>query len=321
MGSVRLIRSEQPMNEYRTKPLAHFARRFRRSPVRWIVLAHALLLGTLISMLTAFPKQNVLWLIDLSLVTAQVALLLIWLTLGGKRVSTARRMLGVTGVLALIHIAHAPAVRGLQWMSSLVCMVPGVFPLVGVLALPLAVAESSGYQIERFSRRSLPPPRRMQFSMRYILITTACVAVLFGLKGLAASLEETPESIARGIVAPLALFGMILALSAIYLSIPLVAVWAFLTPGRILPRLTAAFIGWGMGVMLVFHYAQEEGSIPTIIPASVIVCAIPILLGTLLVLRQMGYRAVWGGRDVWILFDDLESRTLREKVTGRNQDK
>ena len=71
-----------------------FWKRFRRSPVRWVVLGHALLLGTLIATLTAFPKQELLWLIDLSLITAHVGLLLIWMTLGARRVSTAARMLG-----------------------------------------------------------------------------------------------------------------------------------------------------------------------------------------------------------------------------------
>ena len=200
-------------------------------------------------------------------------------------------------------------------------MVPSVFLVLGVLALPLGIAEASGYQIERFSRRKLPPPRRMQFSMRYALITTACVAILFSLKGLAGALEETPDSIALGIVAPIAFIGMILVLWTICLSIPLVAVWAVLTPGKILPRLATALIGWGMAVMLALHYTHtEEHLLPATVLAGVTVGAILTLLATLLVLRQMGYRAVWRGRDVWILFDDLKNQTLRQTVARRDQE-
>ncbi len=107
-----------------------------------------------------------------------------------------------------------------------------------------------------------------------------------------------------GIAGGLAIVAMCLVVSAIYLSIPLVAVWAVLTPGKMLPRLVTAIVGWGMGVLLVFHYMQAGGgSIEVNVSAGVTALAIPILLATLFVLRQMGYRAVWVDRDGWLLLD------------------
>jgi len=298
------------MVEHRDGSLAAFYDRFRRSPVRWVVLVHAVLLGTLISILTALPNQDVLWLLDASLVTAQVALLLIWLTSDGNRPSGVRRMLGVTSVLVTIHVVHAPAVRDPEWIPSFVCMVPCVFLMLSVVALPLTIAELRGFLVARFSRERMPPPRRFQFSIRSAMVGALCVAVLFGLKGLVTAVDRSPESIGMGMAGGLAIVAMCLVASAIYLSIPLVAAWAVLTPGRILPRLVTAVVGWGMGVLLVFHYTQAgEGSFQVNVSASVTAGAIPILLATLFVLRQMGYRAVWVDRDGWLLLDDPKPRS------------
>ena len=295
------------MGENRDGTLRAFAERFIRSPVRWVVLVHGLLLGTLVAAMAVFPNQGVLRLLDASLVTAQIALLLIWMTLDGHRPPGVGRTLGVTSVIILMQAIHAIAIRDRSGMESLVCMVPCVFVMLGVLALPLSVAHSRGFRVVRLSCESMPPSRRLQFSIRSAMVAAVCVAVLFGLKGPWAALGKSPESIGLGIAGTVAIVVMVLVGCAIFLSIPLVAVWAVLTPGRMLPRLVTASVGWEMGGMLIFHYTQTgEGSLELAISAASTAGGTLILLATLFVLRQMGYRAVLIDRDGWVFLDDSE---------------
>lgn len=307
------------MDEAADGSLAAFFKTLRRSPVRWVVLVHAVLLGAVISLLTVFPEQEMLWRLDAMLVLTQVALLLIWMTLDRNRPPGVGRALGVTTILLFIQLAHTPTVSDPDFISGLVCTWPCIFIFLGVLALPLTLAESRGVMIMRFAPGSMPPPRRLQFSIRTVLIGAVCVAVLFSLKGLLDFLEEWPLSI--GVDFALVIFIMVIVAVAIYLSIPLVAVWTMLTPGRILPRLATAVVGWGLGGMLIFHYTQTDGNsmqIESTIPVTATAGAIPILLATLYTLRRMGYRAVQVGRDDWGFLDepDAGSPFAPEKEEG-----
>ncbi len=280
------------MVEHRDGSLAAFYQRLRRSPVRWVVLAHVALLATVIGLQSLIPTPSMLHWLDASLVIAQVALLLIWMTLDGR--GTVRRAFGVAFVIALIQVAHSPGARILSALPGLICFVPAMFMLVTVLALPLSFAQSTaGLQVQRFDSRNMPPPRRLQFSIRAVLLISVGVALLFGLKGIPESLDQQPGESSQQVAFALSVAAMILVGMAIYLSIPLVAVWAVLTPGKILPRMATALVGWSLGGLLVFHYAwTREQSVPLAGFTGITAGAIVILLATLFVLRAMRYRLV-----------------------------
>lgn len=302
------------MDDVSQGSLAAFFKTLRRSSVRWVVLGHLVLLGGIISLLTAFPDQEVLWRLDAILILAQVALLMIWMTLDRDRPPGVGRALGVTVILLVVHVAHAPAVGDPGFVSSFVCSWPCVLVLLGVLALPLSMAESRGVMIMRFSPDRMPPPRRLQFSIRTVLIGAIGIAVLFSLRGLLDLLGKWPLAIGADFT--LVMLVMILVIAAIYLSIPLVAVWAVLTPGPILPRLATAVVGWSLGGMLAYHYAQlPDRAVPLAVIGTTTAGAIPILLATLFALRQMGFRAVQIGIDGWAFLDesDTASPFAREK--------
>jgi hypothetical protein len=284
--------------------LAAFFQRLRRSPVRWVVLFHAVLLATAIALQSMVPRQAAIdWLVA-PVAIAQIALALIWMNLDGRM--TARRTVGVAFVIAVVQLLDSPGPRP-EALLGLICLVPGLFIMLTVLSIPLGIAHSLGLQLHRFEPGNMPPPRRMQFSIRAALIASVVVAVLFGLKGVVSNLGTTAEPIGMSIGGALALVVMILVVVTIYLSIPLVAVWAVLTPGPILPRLATAIVGWSLAGLLLLHYMQPgEGSLQFTFPSATTAGAIPIVIATLLVLRQMGYRAVWFDRDTWLVVEEFE---------------
>ncbi len=291
------------MDEYSDGSLAAFWKRLRRSPVRWVVLAHAMLLAVVIILRSAAPFPG-LRLLDSSLVMAQGALLLIWATLDER--ATTRRMLGVAFVVAVIQVVDSPMISEPAAFLGLICLVPSMFFMLTILALPLSFAQSMGLQLQRFSSHHMPPPRRLQFSIRSVLLVSIGVAVLFGLKGVPEMLDRQPGADAHQIAFALAIVVMVLVVSSIYLTIPLVAVWVVLTPGKILPRLAIAVVGWGLGVVLVYHYTQiSEGAFHPSLSASATALALLILLATLFMLQRLGYRAVWLDRDGWNLLEEI----------------
>jgi len=290
------------MGEKRVDVFAAFIRQFWRSPVRWVVLLHALLLGSLIALMTLKPGLDVLWQVDFSLVLAQVSLVLIWMALSDGQPMSRDRMVGATCVLLAIYLAHTPAVGDPEWMFTAVCVGPCIFLLIGVAALPLSVAASKGLLIARFRPEAMPPSRKLQISIRGLLWISAGIAVLFGLGEFSLTTGRQTGESGAGIGEALATLVVILVISTIYLSVPLVATWAILSPGKILPRLVVSVIAWAMGGMLMFHYTRIGEGLPQLGTAdSVTAGVILILLSTLLVLRRMGYRAVQTDRDGRIL--------------------
>ena len=239
--------------------LAAFFQRLRRSPVRWVVLFHVVLLVTVIALQSMLLRQAAIHWLVAPVVIAQIALALIWMNLDGRM--TARRTVGVAFMIAVVQLFDSPG----PWLGEilgLICLVPGMFIMLTVLAIPLGIAQSWGLQLHRFEPSEMPPPRRMQFSIRGALILSVVVAVLFGLKGVVSDLGTPAESTGMSIAGALALVVMILIVTTIFLSIPLVAVWAVLTPGPILPRLATAIVGWSLGGLLLLHYMQPgEGSL------------------------------------------------------------
>lgn len=279
------------MNDYRGDRPASFVQRFLRSPVRWVVLAHVLLLGIVIGMRSAIPGAVVLYTVDASLVVAQVALLIIWMTLV-EREGMIRRTLGSAFVVVGVFALHMPPSVLLVAIRGVIFNVAGVFILLAILAFPLSFASTRGLQLMRFSPESMPPPQRLQFSIRTILLAAICLALLFGLRGLLDLAKTWPVAIRWDLV--LITVVMFVVGATFYLSIPLVAVWATLTPGKVLPRMATALFGWALGAMLLYHYIQSgAGSSPMYVSVTIVTaCAIPILLATLLVLRAMGYRFI-----------------------------
>ncbi len=290
------------MDAFQDGSLVGFSRRFQRSPVRWVVLVHALLLVGVVGLEWRFIRNHVLLLVDASLVIAQIGLVLIWMTLNGK--ATMRRTLGAACVVVLIQLVHTVP-SGIV-TRGILCTVLSLFIMLTVLALPLSIAQWRGLQLRRFDCSNMPSPRHLQFSIRSVLVTSVGVALLFGLKGIPEMLDRWPGSTGNSFGAALAILAMGLVGSAIYLSVPLVAVWAMLTPGKVLPRLALAVVGWALGAALVFHYMQGgDGASPLIVVATATAGGIAILLATLLVMRAMRYRVVWLDRDARVIADGI----------------
>ena len=273
--------------------LAAFFQRLRRSPVRWVVLTHFVLLTSMTGLLYAMRASSVFVWLGASLVIAQVALLLIWMTFAGPRKINA--------------------------IPGLIGLVPAFFIALTIPALPLLFARSRGMQLDRFTPDTMPAPQRLQFSIRSVMVGVIGVAALFSLKGLVAGLGNWPEPRGIGLVAALATIVMGMAVATMVLTIPLASVWVVLTPGKVLPRLVTGLVGWGMGAMLLFHYTRTEPFAHQLaVYAGVTAGAIPILLATLLVLRWMGFRTVWLNRDELMAMDYSEpgSASLRKTDHG-----
>jgi len=279
------------------------------------VLGHAMLLAVTIAVLGCFPGVTALRLLDASVIVAQFSLLTIWITLDGK--PSLLRAVQVSFVMTLIYAAHAATAWDLEMLLGLVCVVPAAFILVTVYSLPLSIAQWMGLELMRFGPKALPPPRRLQFSIRGLLWVTVGIALLFGLKELSLARGPQPGSPSFGMVEILATFMMMLVGITVYLSAPLVCVWVAVPPGKILPRLTTAVVGWGLGGVLVAHYTSM-GSWGPAIPAAAIAGGVPIVLATLFVLRRLGYRVVWVEPDGWFPMDEPAPSSPFPSTDGKN---
>ena len=267
--------------------LGKFVAQLLRSPIRWVVAVHAMLLVGVIILNRAMLGSYVAWHLDASLVIAQVALLLIWMTL--DETSSIRRFFGAALITSGILLAHTIPF-GL-FDPGMLCIVPAIFLLLNVASLPTLLVGQAGLVIRRFHLHNLPPARRLQFSIRSVLVASITLALLFGLGNLPHAFSKTGSPPGFGLAHLVLLFVML----GVFLSIPAVAVWTVLRPGTILPRMIIALFGSGLAGALVFHLNQQLGASPENLlpPALATASGLAILLATLLVLRAMGYRAVW----------------------------
>jgi hypothetical protein len=255
------------------------------SPVRWIVVAHALLLSTVLALFQAFPKDLVMQVVSPAVVATQTMLLVIWLNLGGG-VRT-RGLLGTAGYLYLMAGLHAPAVWRMPFFLSLMIGLPLSALVIALLGLPLAMVRIEGLRLRRFGSAELPPRQRLQFNMFHLLWVMASLAVFFGLGQVA-----QVGSHGSGGIETIAFLVTILITAAILMSVPLACVWAVLTPGPVLPRLAVATLGWGLGGLLIAYYYQPVATVAAV-PAAIAVLAVAFLLATLSLTRRFGYRVVW----------------------------
>jgi hypothetical protein len=76
-------------------------------------------------------------------------------------------------------------------------------------------------------------------------------------------------------------------------SAPVIAIWATLTPGRLLPRLSAAGLALGLVTLLLSHDAEDRAAVH-LIAAPVLAGSLFLFVVTLLAFRAMRYRVVWG---------------------------
>ena len=238
------------------------------SPVRWLVAVHAVLLVAAICLANNLPSNTIVAAVREGIIVSQVALFLIWLVL----ISSGR--------------INAP-----QFLIGLcVCVGPVV-----VLALPLVLARGKGMRVRWFSSENTPPFRPLQFSMSQIMGVMSVMALLFALGQLSPA-NGTHDASGRDVLeTTFAVIGTVvvgLACVAVVLTIPLVCVWAVLSPGTVFPRLAVAFVGWLLGATLVVHVAGGALSGPGAVMGAAGMGAL-ILLATLAVLRTLGYRAIW----------------------------
>ena len=271
----------------RAETLARFVWRFQRSPIRWVVAVHAVLLVGVIWLNHVFLGSLVTSLLEASLAFAQVALLLIWITLDTP--TSLPRYCGAS--LIALGMMQAHMLPHISLDSGLLCFLPAVFAAISVLSLPLLITSQTGLAIRRFHLQTLPPPQRLQFSIRSVLLASITVSLLFGL----ASLPGEFQPIDNELEINLASVMMGIVVFNVYLTIPVLAVLVMLRPGRILPRLAMALVTWGLIGALVFHFVHQARMEPEalVFPSVVTAGGLAILLATLLALRTMGYRAVW----------------------------
>ncbi len=250
--------------------------------MRWIVLGHLVLWLTAIALFLCFPEILVLRLGSLGIAGAQLALLTIWLNLGDEL--KLRRLFAVAGYLALVVALQAP----MNWwaFAAFVTGYPLAAFMVAALGLPLTMIRMEGMRLRRFDRQQLPPPWRLQFSVFHILWIMAFVALVFGIGQIA----QDPGSMTA--VRVMAALGMFFVIAAVVISVPLVAAWAMLTPGPILPRLAAAVLGWLLGGLVIGSY-YGAAAFPMLMWVLVFIVAMVLLVATLGMVRWLGYRLVW----------------------------
>ncbi len=246
-----------------------------RSPIPWIVMAHLALLAVLFGSALNYSSTHYVLFAFAAVVLAQASLISIWLVLGW---GSAKAKLVILVCLPLLFLVF-----------------PGVVCPILVFVLPLVFTQSDGLRLTRFTPADLPPPRTLQFSMIQLMRVTIVVIVLFALGQFGPGQREVYAARLGEFGNVLTVIGVVvvgLACAGTVVTIPVVCVWAVLSPGKVLPRLGVALVGWMLGVVLLIHYV---GGVSEPLGASVAVAglATTILLATLLAMRPFGYRAVW----------------------------
>ncbi len=244
------------------------------SPVRWLVAAHVVVLAAILSFLPVLGPETGLVCLFQGVLLADGALLAIWFTLG-----TVPPLSGFIEFLAVVMCF---------------CLLPWTGCTMASIWFPLVVTRSRGMRLKRFTAEDMPLPRPLQFSMRQLMWSSAAAMVLFGLGQLKPSRWKFYEAKWGALGAALAVYSTVIvgiACVAIVLTIPLVCVWAMLSPGRVAPRLATAVVGWLLGGLLIFHLAGGAGS-ELAFGGAVCVLGIVVLTASLGALRAMHFRAV-----------------------------
>jgi hypothetical protein len=245
------------------------------SPVQWVVAVHTVLLTVTILLLCGSPFNELLAALGAGLMLAQAALFSIWLVLD-REPSLKRRV-------------------AILLLPVLLIMLPLVACPIAALSLPLLMTQADGLQLRRFRPETMPLPRPMQFSLSHLVRMTFVITVLFALGQFGPSRQELYASRLGELGNVLTAIGTVivgLACGAVVLTIPVVCVWAILTPGKVVPRLALAGTGWLLGTLLLVHLIG--GLQPELVVAAAIAgVSIAVLTVTLMALRGMGYRVVW----------------------------
>ncbi len=267
------------------QPLADWIKPFR-SPLCWVIVTHAVLFLTVLVLWSAYPVSDVLRTLDGSLVIAQLALIGIWTTLSAREagspfspeliVPAMVTMMLVLPAMAFLMF-HAILVGSPMWIS------PPIFANVLLMSL-----RSRGWQLKRFDCETMPPPREFQFSIRSTLLAMAFVSAIFALAAISSLFRNRQDEFSL-----VAILLEVAIASVVYGSAPVTAIWATLTPGRLLPRLAAAGFALGLVALLLSHDAEERAAVQ-IIGVPVLAGSLCVFVTTLFVLRVMRYRVVWG---------------------------
>ena len=192
---------------------------YRRSPIPWIVIAHLALLAALFGSALNHSSNRYALFAFAAVLLAQASLVSIWLVLGW---GASKAKLVILVCLPLLFLVF-PAV---------------VCPIL-VFVLPLVFTQSDGLRLTRFAPADLPPPRTLQFSMSQLMRLTIVVIVLFALGQFGPGQRELYAAKLAEFGSMLTVIGIVvvgLACVAMAVTIPVVCVWAVLSPGRILPR-------------------------------------------------------------------------------------
>jgi len=269
--------------------------------VRRIVWAHVVLLLVTTAVHHVAPSALIPRTIAPAVALAQFFLLTIWLyffSIAGLR--------GIAGVaIYMVGMMVILETAGLSWrergwhlvyvVPSLTAGLPCTMVFLTVLTIPLSWAQEIGLRIRRFDGVAMPAPQRLQFSVHHLLWVTLLAALLFGLAevGKHDPMSNEPAWPAQ----TMAMLAMVFTSFAVFTTVPLVAVWAVLTPGPVAPRLGVVTIGWSLGGLLFFHGSQQiinHSLVSDVLRFSVfVVTVLALVCGTLAALRRLGYRAVW----------------------------
>jgi len=221
-------------------------------------------------------------LIFLSIALPQAGLLGMWLGLG----ASPRRHRLVGGLLVVVYLGALTAgfvpARYFPARHFYNYFLPVLVPSAAVALLARGVRRWFA-QVVLVTEASSPIPG-LQFSIRLMLIATAVVAVVLGLKP-----GKVEPSLLTTIVVYM-VFGLCMG------SVVLASLWAALAPGHPAPRIAVVLLFAGfIGVMPFYYVGLSRSAQLTAAAVSSITQAL-IVVASLLVIRWQGFRLVAHGR-------------------------
>ncbi|MHB8898434.1 MAG: hypothetical protein ACYC6Y_06780 [Thermoguttaceae bacterium] len=235
--------------------------------------------------------QNVFPLVALFL--AQYSLLFIWGGLGTGRWRP--RLVAVYGLAVLTYAV--PLIVRFGYLVLIAWSAVSMAVWMAAIIVPLAIARTYGFGLQRFGEQDLPKGKAFQTSLRALLIVTVVVACLlaFGATvGDGSRMREGGRSTSPG---SLSTAVMLIGMPTVLLSSALLSVWAALSAGTVLSRMVAAIAALAAGgAFLPYCLHGDTGSF--IAWAAMPPLNFLIICLTLLAFRSSGYRFVRpsGGR-------------------------
>ncbi len=279
---------EPPENQ---TPTAVFAEEFELAPLRPLIVGHALLLATAVTLWICWPHSYVLRGACATLTIAQWGLLSVWLFLGPEK--TLRSIALVAFFPLVASLVSDPRPFEPQVLLQLPCLLFSTAMFTEILNLAFTFVKHEGLRVRRLASGDPPEAKPLQFRISRLLTLTALAAILFGVVQHGwKSQDSNPVAFGLAVVTVFVL-GITL-----FLSWTIVCVWIALYPGRVAPRLAVATYFWSLALLLLAALPAKTSSgtieFDTGGPDLAIGFALTtaIFLTTLLLARRRGYYAI-----------------------------